>query len=99
MRLQAFCCCCLVTKFYPTVCVPMDSSPPGFSVHGLSQARILEWVAISFSRGSSQPRDQTLTSLMSPALAGGFFITEPPEKPLQVFKMIEEIADIPPIHP
>ena len=37
----------------------MDCSPPGFSVDGFSQARILEWVAISFSRGSSQPRDQT----------------------------------------
>ena len=37
----------------------MDCSPPGFSIHGISQARILEWVAISFSRGSSQPRDRT----------------------------------------
>ena len=37
----------------------MDCSPPGSSVHGISQARILEWVMISFSRGSSQPRDQT----------------------------------------
>ena len=36
---------------------PMDCSPPGSSVHGILQARILEWVAISFSRGSSQPRD------------------------------------------
>ena len=36
---------------------PMDCSPPGFSIHGIFQARILEWVAISFSRGSSQPRD------------------------------------------
>ena len=51
---------------------PMDCSLPGFSVHGLLQPRILEWVAISFSRGSSQPRDQTHMS-MSPALAGGFF--------------------------
>ena len=38
---------------------PMDCSPPGSSVHGISQARILEWVAISLSRGSSQPRDWT----------------------------------------
>ena len=36
---------------------PMDYSPPGFPIHGILQARILEWVAISFSRGSSQPRD------------------------------------------
>ena len=41
------------------LCDPVDCSPPGSSVYGISQARILEWVAISFSRGSSQPRDQT----------------------------------------
>ena len=51
---------------------PMDCSLPGFSV----QARILEWVAMPLSRGSSQIRDRTcLGSLMSPALAGGFFTT------------------------
>ena len=38
---------------------PMDGSPPSSSVHGILQARILEWVAISFSRGSSRPRDRT----------------------------------------
>ena len=43
----------LVTKFYLTVCDPMDCSLPGSSVHGILQARILEWVAIPFSRGSS----------------------------------------------
>ena len=42
-----------------SLCDPMDYSSPGFSVHGLSQGRILEWVAISFPRGSSPPRDQT----------------------------------------
>ena len=41
---------------------PVDYSPPGSSVHGISQARILEWVAISFSKASSQPRDQTRVS-------------------------------------
>ena len=46
----------------PTLCDPMDCSLPGSSVHGIFQARILEWVAISFSRGSSQPRDQTQVS-------------------------------------
>ena len=46
-------CCCLVTKSYPVLCNSMDCSPPGSSVHGISQARILEWVAISCSRGSS----------------------------------------------
>ena len=45
-----------------TLCDPMDYSPPGFSVHGIFQARILEWVAISFSRRSSRPRDWTQVS-------------------------------------
>ena len=55
-----FCCYYLVTKSYLTLFVtPMDCSPPGLSVHGIFQARILDWVAISFSRGSSWPRDQT----------------------------------------
>ena len=48
-----------VTQSCPTLCDPMDCSPLGSSVHGISQARILEWVAISFSRGYSQPRDRT----------------------------------------
>ena len=43
----------------PTLWDLMDCSPPGFSVHGILQATILEWVAIPFSRGSSQPKDQT----------------------------------------
>ena len=55
----------------------MDYSPPGSSVHGISQARILEWVAISFSRDLSDPGIKPTP----PALAGGFFITEPPGKP------------------
>ena len=62
----------LVTKSHLTLCSPMDCSPPGSSVHGVFQARIPEWVAISSSRGSSQPRDQT-ASLMSPVFSGGFF--------------------------
>ena len=48
----------------------MDCNPPGSSVHGILQARILEWVAISFSRGPSRPRDRTLVS----CIAGRFFI-------------------------
>ena len=52
--------CVLVTQLCPTLCVPMDCSPPGFSVHGILQAKILEWVVIPFSRGSPQPRDRTL---------------------------------------
>ena len=50
-----------VAQSCPTLCDPMDCSLPG-SVHGILQARILEWVAISFSRGSSQPRDWTQVS-------------------------------------
>ena len=55
----------------------MDCSPPGSSIYGLLQARILEWGAIPFSRGSSRPRDQTQVS----CIAGRFFTTEPPGKP------------------
>ena len=51
-----------VPQACPTVCEPMDCSPPGSSVHWILQARILEWVAISFSRGSSRPRDRTWVS-------------------------------------
>jgi len=47
------------------LCDPMDCSQPGFSVHRILQARILEWVAMPSSRGSSQPRDQTLVSYIS----------------------------------
>ena len=46
-----------VAQLCPTLCDPKDCSLPGFSVHGIFQARILGWVAISFSRGSSQPKD------------------------------------------
>ena len=61
---------CLVAKSCPTLCNPMDCSPSGSSIHGIFQARILEWIAISYSEGSFQPRDQTL--------AGGLFTTKPP---------------------
>ena len=48
-----------VTQLCPTLWNPMDCSPPGSSVHGILQARILKWIAISLSRASSLPRDQT----------------------------------------
>ena len=64
--------CQLVDESCRTVCDPMDASPLGFSVHGISLARILEWVAISSSRGSFRTE--------SPASAAGFFPTEPPGK-------------------
>ena len=52
----------LVAQSCPTLCDSMDCSPPGSSVHGILQARILEWAAIPFSRRSSPPRDQTPVS-------------------------------------
>ena len=61
----------------PIQCDPMDYSLPGSSVHGILQARLLEWVSMSFSRGSSQPRDWTQVS----CIAGRFFTAEPPGKP------------------
>ena len=53
---------CVCAQSCLTLCNPIGCSLPGFSVHGVSQARILEWVAISFSRGSSWPRDWTCVS-------------------------------------
>ena len=55
----------LVAQSCLTLCNPMDCSPPGSSVHGISQARILEWVAMPFSRGSSWPRDRTHVSCIA----------------------------------
>ena len=71
-KLSAYCLecvCVLVAQSCLILCDLMDCSLLGSSVHGILQARILEWVAISFSRGSSHPRDWT----RSPALAGRFF--------------------------
>ena len=59
---------------------PVDCSPPASPVHGSLQARMLEWVAMTSSRGPSQPRDRTRVSSVS-CTAGGFFSTEPPGKP------------------
>ena len=59
---------CSVTQSCPTLCDPMDCSPPGSSVHGIVPARILEWVAMPFSRASSQPRDRTQVSCTAGAI-------------------------------
>ena len=56
------CMCAKSLQFCPTLCDTMNCSPPGYWVHGILQARILEWVAVSFSRGPSQPRDWTWVS-------------------------------------
>ena len=65
---------------FQTLCGPMDCSLQDFSVGGIYQARILEWVVISSSKGSSSPGIEPV----SPALAGRFFTTEPPEKALSL---------------
>ena len=68
----------LVFQSCLTLCSPMDCSLPDSSVLGILQARILEWFAISSSRGSSRPEMEPM-SLAYLVLAGGFFTTEPPQ--------------------
>ena len=62
-------CVCVCGSVMSDSLQPIDCNPPGYSVHGILQARILEWVAIPFSKGSSQPRDRTWVS----HIAGRFF--------------------------
>ena len=71
-------------------CDPMDCSLAGSSVCGISQARISEWTAIPFSRGSSPPRDQTRVS----CIAGRFFTAEPPGKPLWICVQFSSVAQL-----
>ena len=68
---------CLIIQLCPTLCNFMDCSPPGSSAHGISQARILEWVAFPPPGDFPDPRIKP----RSPGLAGGFFTTAPPGKP------------------
>ena len=67
----------LATQLCLILCDPMDCNLPGSSVHGILQARILEWVAIPYCRGSSQSRYQTWISCIA-----DFLPSQPPEKPL-----------------
>ena len=67
-------------QLYPTLCDPKDCSPPGSSGHGVSQVRILEWTAISFSRDLPNPGIEP-TSPACPALQAGSLSTEPLGKP------------------
>ena len=67
---------CIVIQSCLTLCDPMDCSPPGSSVHGILQVRILEWVAMPFSRGPSRPRDRTQVS----CIAGEYFTTWAPRE-------------------
>ena len=81
--------CILATKSQSCSdsCDPMDCSPPGSSVHGIFQARILEWVGMLSSRGSSQLRDPTHVSCVS-CIAGRYFTAEPLGKPFLKFNCI-----------
>ena len=72
--------CCLLAQSCPTLCDPMDCSPPVSCVLGILQARILEWVAMPFSRRPSQPRDQ-IQGFCGSCIAGRFFTAGPPGKP------------------
>ena len=71
---------CLVAQSCPILCDSVDCSPPGSAVRGVSQARALEWVAISFSRGSSRLRDRTCVS----CVGSSFFTPAPQASPLPV---------------
>ena len=79
--------CVLVAQLCQTLCDPMNYSLPGSSVHGILQARILEWVAISFSRGSSQPGINS----GSPALQADSLQSEPPGKPSKMYDKCKHI--------
>ena len=74
-----------VAQSCPTLCNPMNCSLPGFSIYGIFQARVLEWVAISFSRGSSQPREQTWAS----CIAGRLFTNWATREAVVILKSIE----------
>ena len=78
-----------VAQSCTTLCHPIDQRPPGSSVHGILQARVLEWGAISFSRGSSRPGGRTLVSpLQADALP-----SEPPGEPRSVETEAKKVAD------
>ena len=84
---------CLVAQLCPTLCNPLDCSPPGSSFHGISQARILEWVVISSSRGSSRHRNQTPISCAS-CIAGKFLThwsIEEARRRMYVVRMTEKV--------
>ena len=86
-RLSLFTLVCVsVAQPCLTLCNPMDCSPSGSSVREISQVRILEWVVISFSRGSSQLTDQTCVSCI-----GRQIVTEPPGKPNRTQQLHQQI--------
>ena len=74
--------CAKLLQSCPALCDPMDCSLPGSSVHGLLQVRILEWVAMPSSRGSSQPKDQTMSTTFNLNWQAGSLPLAPPGKPI-----------------
>ena len=78
---------CVCVCVCETLCGPMDHSPPGSSVHGISRAGKLEWVAVSSSRGFPDLGTEP-ASLVSPALAGGFFNTSTTREALELVTII-----------
>ena len=80
---------CSVAWSCPPLCSPMDCNPPGSSVHGILQAKILEWVAIPFSKGTSWPRDQTWVS----CTAGRFFIVWVTSEPWKIFMLSLKVSE------
>ena len=82
-NLCMYVCVCSVAQWYLTLCSPMDCSPPGSSVHGISQARILEWVPFPLPGDLPDPGIEPV-SPVSPVLAYGFFTTEPPGKSVYI---------------
>ena len=94
---MVYMCACVHAKWLqscPTLCNPMDCSSPVSSDLGILQARILEWVAIPSSRGSSSPRDWTQV-FCSSCIAGGFFTAEPLGKPLFVMVARDNLDSFP----
>ena len=77
-------CVCMCVQSCLTLCDSVDCYLPGSSVHGISQARTLEWIAVSYSRGLSRPRDQSHIS----CLAGRFFTPEPLGKAIYTYVYI-----------
>ena len=76
------CVCAQSFQLCPTLCDPIGGSPPVSSVHGIFMGRILEWVAISYSRDLSDPGIEPASAVS--CIAGGFFTTEPRGKPFEM---------------
>ena len=92
-----------IAQLYPTLCDAMDCSPSGFTVHGILQARILEWTAISFSRGSSQSRDWTCVSYIGRWILYLWTTKKAQYTPCSLLKhipvyLIRHLVEVPKIH-